>query len=164
MSKSYSSELIPIGHLDSETYEIINLINTYDLPGDFFSWISGGNFTTKVLKEETLAGTYKRISQYYIDDAIVFTGNGEFDLNKLSKEAIQVLTSSFSPIKRNTPGFDLINRRIVTQTSTELHYTVIANLYENDLLVGYAWEIYELKKLIQFYEKINDPLRYWRKG
>lgn len=154
--------LIPIGPLETETYEMINLINTYEMPADFFAWISGGTFRSKLLKEEISPGMYKRIAQYYIGNTLVFTGNGEFDLKKLPKEMIQNLTSSVTPIKQSIPGFDSLTRKIMTETSTELHYTVVAHLYLKNELVGYSWEIFELKKLIALYAKMNDPLRYWR--
>jgi hypothetical protein len=157
-------ELIPVGSLDPETYEMIHLINSFDMPANFFRWLSSGDFTAKVIAEEILTGKYKRIVQYHIQDSLVLTGNGEFDLNRLPKEAIQKLTAGVTPISRELPGFENLQRRIMTQISTELHYTVVAHLYMKEELVGFSWEIYELKKLIELYEHMNDPLRYWRKN
>jgi hypothetical protein len=165
MVKSSSApKLLQVGHLENEIYEIIGIIDAYSFPADLFQWLSPSTFTQKIVQEEVFDGKYSRISQYYIQDFLVFTGKAEFKLNKIPKEATQFLTSGKTPIFASAGGFANLKKVQFSKVCTDLHYTVISHLYNNEELAGFCWEIFELPVIIQLYSKMDDPLRYWRKG
>ena len=165
MNKLFSDGIsIQKGPLDQETLEMIYLINSYALPADFFQWLSNGTFTQNVIQEKITGGRYTRIAQYMIDTISVFTGRIELDLNKLSKDVVKFLTSGRTPIISSVPEFSETEKEPVSKTSTDLHYTIISNLYSKNQLTGYCWEIFDLPPIVQLYSKIDDPLRHWRNG
>ena len=161
---SSAQQIISVGALDDETYEMINLINTYPFPADFFAWILRGNTAHQVIQEEISNGKYKRIDQYYFENSLIFTGKSELNLNQFSKNAVQNLTRDKKLITQSTEGLEKLTRKPMTKISTELHYTVVAHFYNRELPAGFSWEIFELTRLIEIYNQMNDPLRYWRKG
>ena len=61
-----TAHTLHIGQLDSETHEIIDLIDSYALPADFFHWLSEGTFTPKLITEKMQGQRYTRMSQFYI--------------------------------------------------------------------------------------------------
>lgn len=160
---SSAQQLISVGPIDNDAYEVINLINNYPFPADFFAWISGGNMTHQVIQGEIANGKYKRIDQYYFENSLIFTGKSEINLNQISKDAIRNLTHENKLITQSTKGLEKFKRKPMTKISTELHYTVVAHFYNLDLVAGFSWEIFELTRLIEMYNEMNDPLRYWRK-
>ncbi|MGD0665333.1 MAG: hypothetical protein ABSA17_06340 [Rhabdochlamydiaceae bacterium] len=157
-----AAQSLQVGHHDPETYEIIELINSYVHPADFFLWLSGASFTEKVLHEAVADRKLTKISQYYIRDSLVFTQRAEFDLRKFPKDAIQFLMNGKMPIISSIPGFTKFGKQPYSRISTELHYTVISRLCILDEPAGSSWEIYELPRIIEIYKKMDDPLRSWR--
>jgi len=159
MVEAYSMH---VGHHDPETYEIIDLINGYLFPVDFFQWISEGLLVTKTIYEDFAKDKYSKIDQFFIGNALVFTYKSEFDLKKFSKSAIQNLTQKKAIITNRVPGLEKLCRHPMTKLSTELHYSVVSHLHNQEELAGFSWEIFELKRLIPIYANLNDPLRHWR--
>jgi hypothetical protein len=78
-------------------------------------------------------------------------------------EAIQFLTSKQVAIDSTTPEFSKFKKEPVSKVSTDEYYTVISRLCNKDEPAGFAWEIYELPRIVEIYSKLGDPLRYWRK-
>ncbi len=153
-----------IGHLDPELYEVIERIDDFSLPGDFFMWLSNETFTNKILHEKVENGKFTRIVQYYIDNALVYTGRGELDVSLFPKDTIKFLTSGKKVISPNVPELSKFKRERVSKTASDLFYTVICNFYIQNEFSGVSWEVYELPQISQFYNQKQDPLRYWRKG
>lgn len=165
MKKLISDGLsIQASPLDNETVEIIYLINSYSLPADFFQWLSNGTFSEQVIQEKTADGKHTRIAQYSVETTTVFTGRVEFELNKFSRETVQFLTNGKGPIASSLPEFSQLQKETVSKTCTDLHYTVISNLYHKNQCAGFCWEIFDLVPIIQLYSKMDDPLRHWRSG
>lgn len=157
-----TAHTLQIGQLDSETHEIIDLIDSYALPADFFHWLSDGTFTPKLITEKMQTGRYTRMSQYYIQNSLVFTGRGDFNLSKLSKDMVQLLTSKKTPIVSTMPEILNLKKEVTSRVCTDLYYTIISQITNKDEHVGFAWEIYELPEIIKLYNSKNDPLRHWR--
>ncbi len=160
---SAAQQIISVGVLDDETYEMINLIDSYPFPADFYTWLSRGNMTHQVIQDEISNGKYKRIDQYYIENTLIFTGKSEINLGQISKDGIQNLTREKKLISQSTEGLEKLSRKPMTKISTELHYTIVAHFYNRELAAGFSWEIFELTRIIEMYNEMNDPLRYWRK-
>ncbi|MGD0665334.1 MAG: hypothetical protein ABSA17_06345 [Rhabdochlamydiaceae bacterium] len=161
--QAVATQSVQIGLLENETQEIIDIIDSHTLAADFFHWLSKGSFTQQIIYEKFYEGKYTRIIQYYIKDLVVYTGRGEFELNKFPMEAIQFLTSKKVAIDSTTPEFSKFKKEPVSKVSTDEYYTVISRLCNKDELAGFAWEIYELPRIVEIYSKLGDPLRYWRK-
>jgi len=158
--------LVQIGYLDNDAHEIIDLINLHDLPADFLQWLSKGNLSYNIVQEQLSEGKYTQLSQYSIQNALVCTERVEFDLKYLNSQAIQLLTQTKLPLLSNKVssqfGLGEVKKEVISKISTELHYTVISQLCNKDEPFCFSWEIYELPKIIDLYNKLNDPLRYWR--
>lgn len=153
-----------IGPLDSETHEIIELIDAYPFAADFFKWLSTDPFTQKILIEDIFEDKYTRVTQYFVGGSLVFTGKAEFKIHKLPKEAAQFLTSGKVPIDTSSDGFTSVKKVQVSKLYTEMHYSIISHFHNGEELGGVGWEIFELPVIIQLYSKKNDPLRHWRNG
>ncbi len=156
---SYSVQLGPI---DSETHEVIGLIDNYALPADFFFWLSNGSFTSTIMQEKIQDKKYTRISQFYIDNTLVFTGRVEFDLDKLPKDTVQFLTSKKTPLISSIPECLNFKKEVASRVSADLYYTIISRLTNKHENIGFAWEIYELPEIVKIYNGLQDPLRHWR--
>ncbi len=154
--------IIQVGHLDEEIQEIINLIRSYELPSDLFQWLTDGNYTKNILQENTLHNKHTRIVQYGVDSIPLFTGRVELWFDHLSQEAIKFIVNDKRPLGNDNSKFLNFQVKRFSQTTTELHYTVVSKIYKQDTVIGSGWEIYELPELIKLYSKMEDPLRYWR--
>lgn len=148
-------ELIQTGDLAIETVEVINLIDSYAVSVDFFYRISKEAHSAKIVHEEISEGKYTRITQYLMNDHLVWTGEGEFDLSKFPKEGIQNLTGGITPVTVAIPGLDKFTKVAITRTATEQHYTIISHLYNQSTLAGFSWEVFELPKILQL--TYNSP-------
>jgi hypothetical protein len=153
---------VQIGYLDSEMLEVIELINSYVLPADFFLWLSNASFTQKLMQEKIHEEKYTRISQFYIQNSLVFTGRAEFNLRSLPKETVQFLTSKKLPMITSIHECLKFRKSPISQVSADLYYTVISQLVHKDENIGFAWEIYELPEIIKIYNNLHDPLRHWK--
>lgn len=153
---------IQLGHLDEEIQEIINLIRSYELPSDFFHWLTNGNYTKNILQENIYDNKHTRIVQYNIDNIPLFTGKVEVELDKFSQEAIKFIINDKRPLGDDNSRFLNFKIHRFSHTYTELHYTVVSKLYKQDEIVGSGWEIFELPALVKIYNKMEDPLRPWR--
>ena len=153
---------IQMGLIESETHEIIELINSYTMPADFFQWLSGGSFDFKILQQEIEDGKFKRISQFHIGSSLVFTGRVEINTESFSKETIQFLANANTPFLSSSPALSRVRVDRVSKIMSETYYTTISNLLNLKEPAGVSWEIYELPQIIQIYKKLADPLRHWR--
>lgn len=160
-----SSDVLPaqIAPLDHETLETVYLINSYSLPADFFQWLSGGTFTQEIIQEKIADGKYTRMVQYSIDKVSLFTGRFELELSKFSKDAVKFLTSGKTPMASSFPKFSEVQKEPISKTHTDLHYTIISTVYNQNQCAGFCWEIFELPLITAFYSKMDDPLRHWRR-
>jgi hypothetical protein len=158
-----AAQTVQIGHLDSETREIIDLIDSYALPADFFHWLSNGSFTQKLMTEKLQTDRYTRMGQFYVQSSLVFTGRSDYNLSKLPKDMVQFLTSKKTPMSSNMPESLNLKKEVASRICTDLYYTVISQFINKDENVGFSWEVYELPEIVKIYDNLNDPLRHWRK-
>lgn len=154
---------LQIGQLDSEAREIIDLIDSYALPADFFQWLSNGSFIHRLINEKLHTERYTRVGQFYVQNLLVFTGRADFHVNKLPKDVVQFLTSKKTPLNSDMPECVNLKKEVVSRISTDLYYTVISQFTSKGENVGFTWEIYELPEIVEIYSGLNDPLRHWRK-
>lgn len=154
--------IIQMGHLDEGIQEIINLIKSYELPSDFFQWLTNGNYTKSILQENIQQNKHTRIVQYCVEGVPLFTGKVEVEVDKFSQEAIKFIVNVKQPLGDDNSRFLNLKIHRFSHTYTELHYTVVSKIYKQDELVGSSWEIFELPGLVKLYNKMEDPLRPWR--
>jgi hypothetical protein len=147
-----TSPLIELGNLDRKTLEIIEQIKSRFFPGDFFQWLSNGSFTLKLLDERLEAGRYMRMGQFYIQNSLVFTGRIEIDLETLPKDVVQFLTNLKAPLLTSLHSHLGMIKKRVSQTASEQFYTATSQLYHQETLLGFGWEIYELSEILKIYE------------
>lgn len=159
-----SAQTIQIGSIDREIYEVIELINSYSLPANFIQWLSNGIYKYKLLLEKIVQDKYTRFGQFHIEDELIFTGRVEFELNKLSKDMVQFLTSKKLPIDMTRPEMVHFKKEPVSKVTTEFHYTIISRFLKNEQPIGFSWEIYELPGIVKLYNSLQDPLRYWKQS
>jgi hypothetical protein len=155
---------VQIGYLDNNAHEMIELIQHYTFPADFFRWLTDGKFTFKILQERVQKGKYYRIVQYYVEDDLIYTGKVEYDLDKASKETVHFFTKKGIPIDASIPEFGNLSKQLITSVSVDLHYTSVSSILVKGEIVGFLWAIFELPQLIKLYNQMNDPMRHWRKS
>ena len=155
-------KLIQTSPIDSETHEIIELINGYPLPGDFFYWLSEGDFSQSNIEQKIVNEKYEKIGQLFIRDSLVFTGRVEMELKNFPKESIDFFMIRKKPFLSTSVEFSKFAIERKNNISSDLHYTLISDIIYNGIVIGVFWEIYELPRIIQIYNTLDDPLRYWR--
>jgi hypothetical protein len=147
--------------LDSELLDLIDLIDTYHISSNFCDWLSEGQYQQHLIYENYQPNKYIRITQYTINDMMVFTGKHEFYLNKLDITFRKKITSPIVDISASYLESIGFRKKKIARIAAESSYTVVSQNYIQDDLIALSWEIYELTALQKIYTARKGPLKYW---
>ncbi|MBS0615505.1 MAG: hypothetical protein JSR58_03015 [Verrucomicrobia bacterium] len=156
-----NSKQIQIGTLEDDHRSIIELIDIYKYGAAFLEWISDSTYTRQLVYDKTSDSKYLRFCIYHIEGVQVHSARAEFNLDYITESSHNFLKGSQKNEPLDIPPDFGIERNPIRRIISEPYYTIIAQLMENDRVIGMIWEIYELPELAKFYAKKDDPLRYW---
>lgn len=145
-----------------EIQDLVESIDSFTTSSDFFHWLIDGNYTDKIIDEQTSSDQYSRIYQYYHNNTLLFTGKFNVFLDKVSPQFLKLIQSNPQVLQSNEFSAKNYTKKRLVQTVVEPFYNVISQCLKGEHVVGMCWEIYELAPLIRLYQMKDDPLRYWK--
>lgn len=157
-----NNRVLQSGLIEEEFLEIFDLIQEFPSAEDFASWITHQKFTCLVYKNEINDGTYSRGWEYTIENTSFLSGKLELDIKQIPKDLEKSLLTLNSPFCRTEPPLR-IEKLNIHSILTEFHCTVLSHAVYKDLVIGNFWEVYDFSTLLKLYNKMQDPMRYWRK-
>lgn len=147
--------------LDSDYFDLIDLIDSYDISTNFSEWLSGGNYSQQLIYQNYMGPKYLRVTQYAIQDSVIFTGKHEFYLDKLDKDYIQKITHRTVHLSADYLQEIGFRKEKIARIAAETYYTVISRCYIKNELIALSWEIYELPAILKIYKEKENHLKYW---
>ncbi len=147
--------------LESEYFDLIDLIDTYHVSTNFSDWLSDGKYKQSLIYENYVANKYLRITQYTIQDVLIFTGKHEFYLDKLDKDFIKKITRPIVDLSATYLESLSFKKQKIARIAAESYYTVISRCYIRGELIALSWEIYELPTILKIYKEKKSHLEYW---
>lgn len=131
--------------------KMIELIDHFQLSTQFFYWLAQDDVNNHILLEKVHEEIYERIGEYIIDGIKVFSGGGQFALNKINPHFRQRVTSEKELFYSLIPELAKLEKKKSAEVKTELNYTVISQFFYQGQLCGSCWEIYELPQIIKIF-------------
>lgn len=147
--------------LESELFDLIDIIDSYHVSTNFCDWLSDGQYQQHLIHENYQSNKYIRMTQYTIEDLMVFTGKHEFYLNNLDNTFIKKITSPIVDVSASYLESIGFHKKKIARIAAESSYTVISRNYIKEDLIALSWEIYELQSIQTIYNDKKNPLKYW---
>ncbi len=151
-----------IGSLEDDYHLIIELVDNYKCAAFFLEWLSDSSYTRNLIHHQTIDSKYLRFCTYHVEEVLVYTARAEFNLDVISDQTMLFLQGSQKSEKLLITSDYALTFKPIKKIISDPYYSVIAQIVENNEVIGMLWEIYELPQLAQMYSKKQDPLRYWK--
>lgn len=147
--------------LESELLDLIDLIDSYHVSSNFCAWLSDNQYKQNLVHEDYQPTKYLRMTQYMINDILVFTGKHEFYLNNLDPTFRKKISSPHVDVPAGYLESIGFHKNRIARIASESSYTVISRNYIKNDLIALSWEIYELYPILKIYNEKQSPLKYW---
>lgn len=126
----------------------MGLIDRFSSSTEFFRWFAGNDLVIETPFERKTLNKFERLGNYYLDNLRVFSGGGEFFLDKTVKsfsEAIDKESHQYYSLISEILKYEKV---IVSSTLTWPQYTRVSHFYHLGEICGVCWEIYEIENIL----------------
>lgn len=144
--------IIDLKH-NTKLEDFINLIDRFQSSTEFFRWFAGDDLVIDTPFERKSLNKFERLGNYYLDNLRVYSGGGEFFLDKTLKsfsEEIDKDRYQYYSLISEILKYKKVN---VSSTLTWPQYTRVSHFYHLGEVCGICWEIYEIKNILSIANK-----------
>ena len=138
---------IDLNH-NTKLEDFIKLLDHFQSSTEFFRWFAGDDLVIDTLFERKHLNKFERVGNYYLDNLRVFSGGGEFYLDKTLKSFSEQLDKG--PHQYYTLISEVLKYKKVSASSTLTwpQYTRVSHFYHLGEICGVCWEIYEVENIL----------------
>jgi hypothetical protein len=133
-------------HKKAENF--IDLIHHFPSSTEFFRWFAGDTLVVDTLFERKNLNKYERLGNFYIDTLRVYSGRGEFYLDKTLKSLSEELNKEKYQYCSLVSEILKYEKTKISSVLTWPQYTAISHFYHRGEICGICWEIYEIENLL----------------
>lgn len=129
--------------------QFLRLIDSFSTSTEFFHWFGNKDLVIDTPFERRTLNKFERLGNYYLDDLRVFSGGGEFFLDKTLKSFAEAIDQK--PNQYYSLVSELLKYKKVIEASTLTwpQYTRVSHFYHLGEICGVCWEIYEIENLLR---------------
>jgi len=129
--------------------QLIELIHSFHSSTAFFQWFAGDDLKIQTVYEKALGTEYDRIGEYSVYGLRVFSGGGQFYLDKIQESFAKKLSKEKAEYYSSIPELGKLEKKKVNAVLAHPKYTVISQFFSSGQACGSSWEIYDIPNLLQ---------------